>query len=99
MDKHGKDELSASREILIDLLTSELIVLRAKIGISQEELSKRIGISRQTYSLLEGKKQKMTWVTFMALLAFFQNNEGTRTLLETIGFFRLTAFSQCLKYK
>lgn len=99
MDKLDKDELSASREVLIDLLTSELIVLRAKIGISQDELSRRIGISRQTYSLLEGKKQKMTWVTFMALLAFFENNEGTKSLMETIGFFKLTAFTQCLKYK
>jgi hypothetical protein len=41
----------------------------------------------------------MTWVTFMALLAFFENNEGTKQLLNAIGFFKNSAFSECLKYK
>lgn len=93
------DEFSAHRDILINTLTSELPVLRAKLGISQEEISKRVGISRQTYSLVESKKQKMTWVTFMALLAFFENNEGSKQLLTTIGFFKNSAFFECLKYK
>jgi DNA-binding XRE family transcriptional regulator len=47
---------------LIWLLTDELPVLRARLKISQDELSRRVGISRQTYSLIETKKQKMTWV-------------------------------------
>jgi len=80
-------------------MTDELPVLRAKLAISQDELAQRIGISRQTYSLIETKKQKMTWVTFMALLAFFENNEGTKQLLTAIGFFQNLAFSQCLLYK
>ena len=93
------EELSVQRDVLINILTSELPVLRAKMGISQEDISKRVGISRQTYSLIESKKQKMTWVTFMALLAFFENNEGTKQLLTAIGFFKNSAFSECLKYK
>jgi len=93
-----KEELTVQRDVLINILTSELPVLRAKMGISQEDISKRVGISRQTYSLIESKKQKMTWVTFMALLAFFENNEGTKQLLNAIGFFKNSAFSECLKY-
>lgn len=38
------------KEGLIDILTEELPVLRAKIGLSQKDLSEIIGISRQTYS-------------------------------------------------
>ena len=34
------------KEVLIELLTKELPSLRAKIGISQDELSRIIGISR-----------------------------------------------------
>ena len=63
-----KEELTVQRDVLLNILTSELPVLRAKMGISQEDISKIVGISRQTYSLIESKKQKMTWVTFMALL-------------------------------
>ena len=77
--------LNRDREVLIDILTSELPVLRARLGISQEDISKCVGISRQTYSLVEGKKQKMTWVTFMALLSFFEYNPPAKDLLEKIG--------------
>lgn len=94
-----KERLSIQRDVLVNMLTSELPVLRAKLGISQEDISMRIGISRQTYSLIESKKQKMTWVTFMALLAFFENNEGTKKLLTSIGFFKNSAFTECLIYK
>lgn len=93
------EEHMTSRDILIELLTSELPVLRARLGISQDEISKRVGISRQTYSLVEGKKQKMSWVTFMALVSFFEHNPPTKDLLTKIGFFKNTAFNKCLIYK
>ena len=73
---------------LILLLTDELPVLRARLRISQDELSRNIGISRQTYSLIENKKQKMTWVTFMAFIAFFQNNAKTKSALIEMGLIR-----------
>lgn len=52
------------KERLIDILTEELPVLRTKIGMSQEDLSEIIGISRQTYSSIETKKRKMSWNVF-----------------------------------
>ena len=93
------EKLNKDREILIDILTSELPVLRARLGISQEDISKCVGISRQTYSLVESKKQKMTWVTFMALLSFFEHNPPSKDLLTKIGFYKNTAFNKCLLYK
>ena len=75
------------RERLIDILTEELPVLRAKIGLSQDDLSGIIGISRQTYSSIETKKRKMSWNTFLSLILVFENNEKTKGLLETIGAF------------
>lgn len=69
----------------IDILTDELPVLRAMIRISQADLAREIGISRQTYSLIETKKQKMTWVTYMAMIAYFGNNRKTRKALVALG--------------
>lgn len=66
------------------ILRNELPVLRAKIGISQETLAERIGISRQTYSAIETGKREMTWTTALALVAFFQNNEKTRPMIDRI---------------
>lgn len=64
----------SSKSRLIDALRNELPVLRARIGLSQETVADKIGISRQTYSSIETGKREMTWTTFMALVAFFQNN-------------------------
>lgn len=68
-------ELSDSRkEELITILSKELVVLRAKSGVSQDELSKGIGISRQTYQAIESGKRRMTWRTYLAVLLFFDYN-------------------------
>lgn len=69
----------------IETLTSELPVLRARLHISQADLARGVGISRQTYSLIETGKQQMTWVTFMATIAFFSGSEKTRRDLVVLG--------------
>lgn len=79
--------LETERNRLIDLLTEELPVLRARIGLSQEDLSDMIGISRQTYSSIETKKRRMTWNTFLSMILIFDNNEKTKNLLEVLGAF------------
>lgn len=76
-----------NKEKLIEILTDELPVLRAKIGISQDEISNIIGISRQTYSAIETKKRKMSWNTFLSLILFFGYNDKTTDLVESIGVF------------
>lgn len=46
------------KEELIRSLTDQLTVLRTKAEVSQEQLALVIGISRQTYSTIETKKNK-----------------------------------------
>ena len=75
------------REKLLSLLVEELPVLRAKIGLSQGELSDIIGVSRQTYSAIETRKRKMTWNTFLSIVLVFGYNEKTSDVLESCGAF------------
>jgi len=79
--------LDVDKDHLISILTEELPVLRAKVGLSQDELSNIIGISRQTYSAIETNKRKMSWNTFLSLLLVFGYNEKTSSMLETSGAF------------
>lgn len=72
---------------LIDVLSQELVVLRAKSGVSQDELAKSIGISRQTYQTIEAGKRKMTWRTYLALLLFFDYNQMTHDMLRSLKVF------------
>lgn len=79
--------IEIDKEKLIEVLTEELPALRAKIGITQEELCSIVGISRQTYSSIETKKRKMSWNTYLSLIMFFIHNEKTAPVIETIGAF------------
>lgn len=73
------------RDKIIEILTDELPVLRAKIGISQDDISSIISISRQIYSTIETKKRKMSWNTFLSLILFYGYSEKTTNLVEAIG--------------
>lgn len=75
------------KDNLIDILTEELPSLRARIGVSQEELSDIVGISRPTYSAIETKKRKMSWNVFLSLLMCFTQNAKTAPVIEAIGAF------------
>ena len=75
----------ATKKKLINTLANELKVLRAKIGITQQELADRLGVSRQTYGMIENKTQDMTWSHFLALTFLFKNNEDTAKILEWTG--------------
>lgn len=76
---------SAENEMRIQLVERfafELPVLRARLGLSQADVAKEIGISRQTYNLLENVKKKMNWVTFVTLVTLFKSNPMTKQLLD-----------------
>lgn len=78
------DSEDIKKKSLINNLTYELPVLRARLGASQADIAEKIGISRQTYNSIETGKREMNWTLFVALIAVFQNNEQTRQMLENI---------------
>lgn len=78
------DIANINRERLMEKLTHELPVLRARLGASQADIAEKIGISRQTYNSIETRKKKMNWTMFVALIALFQNNEETRQMIERV---------------
>lgn len=75
------------KEAVIDRFINELPVLRARIDMTQDEISEIVGISRQTYSSIETRKRKMTWSNFIALLFVFYYNPITREAVEYAGVF------------
>ena len=77
----------AEKEKYISALTSELVLLRTKANISQEELASLIGTSRQTYGSIERKSRRMSWSTFLALIMFYDYNQKTHQMIRSIGVF------------
>ena len=80
----SQDNKQLNKDELIKRLTNELPVLRAKIGVSQDELSNIIGISRQTYSAIETGKRQMSWNTFLSLVLVFGCNEKTSAMIDSM---------------
>lgn len=80
MSREYKDEL-------IRLLSGKLLSLRNKTGMSQSEISKIIGISRQTYSSIECGNHPMSWNVYLALILFFDNNIETHNTIRKLNAF------------
>ena len=76
-----------NKENLLKIMTDNLPALRAKLGLSQDEVSNLIGISRQTYCAIETQKRKMSWNNFISLLFLFWYNEKTKVLVSAIDVF------------
>ena len=83
-----------TRDEFIENMTENLPVLRKKLKLSQEGLAKIIGTSRYTIMLIETKKRKMTWNTFLSLVLLFDKNENTQVLLRVLDIYtqQLDAF-------
>jgi len=76
--------MTETRDLLIERMTDNLPVLRRKLRLSQESLAQIIGSSRYTVMLIETKKRKMTWNTFLSLVLLFDKNEDTAVLLRAL---------------
>lgn len=88
MSKYQKWEITKKeQQAYIDKLAAELSTLRAKVGISQGDLAKLIGVSRQTYSSVESGNREMTWNTYLSLILFYDYNKETHNLLRVLGVF------------
>ncbi len=76
-----------NKDMLIENMTENLPVLRARLCMTQEELANKIGLSRGTIISIENNKRPMTWSTFMSLILLFSHNERTSKLLEVMDIF------------
>ena len=92
----NSSENTIDKEKYIKLMASNLKVLRAKAGMTQEDLSKAAGISRQTIVQAE-TTQKLSWGTYLALVFLFSTDEGTLELMRLLDIYpenlRLTNIS------
>lgn len=69
------------------VLSDDLPVLRAKLGITQEELAIRVGKSRNMIAQIETGKKEMAWGTFVALSLMFLSNETTAAVFKSLNIF------------
>lgn len=71
----------SQKSLYVTRMTENLVILRKKLSLTQVDLAKRIGVSRQTLMDIENRKRLMTWNVFMSLYGLFRENEDTSSLL------------------
>ena len=72
------------KDKLIRNMTENLPMLRTRLGLTQEELADKVGVSRSTILSIENQKREMTWNTFLSLILLFTKNEATNKLLNVL---------------
>lgn len=75
------------KSIVLNNMTEHLLVLRTLLRLSQADLAKMIGVSRQTLVAVENKKRPLSWNTFLSLLLIFSKNPSSRQLLTLYGIY------------
>ncbi len=71
--RQGVNEGTERNELLEEFVCA-LPKMRKYIGISQTELGEKVGLSRQTISLIERKSMPITWNNYLAIMMFFVMN-------------------------
>ena len=83
MTQKNNEELTArEKDELVRALADQLLLLRARLNLSQAELAKMAGMTRQSYSNLENGMKEMSWATYLSLICLFDNHAATRQMLR-----------------
>ena len=84
------------KEAYCGKMTQLLPMLRARLGMTQEELGKVSGVSRVTISQIESGRAKMNWQHFSALMMVCTADRNAKELLYVNGMLdnRLLRFYQ-----
>lgn len=78
----------------IDAVIPELKLLRAKAGISQDDLAGLLDISRQTYCQFENGSREMPWSIYLSLMFIFNSIEETAKLISLLDLFPVVFVEQ-----
>lgn len=73
------------KETYCGKMTQLLPMLRARLGMTQEELGKVSGVSRVTISQIESGRAKMNWLHFSALMMVCTADRNAKELLYVNG--------------
>ena len=73
------------QEEYIGRTVKNLPVLRVAVGLTQEQLGAKLGVSRQTVVAIENGKSPLTWSMYLAMLYVFQQYEEAIPLLTSLN--------------
>lgn len=85
MTKEGYVINEEYKDNYIEISTENMTLLRAKAGMTQEEIANIIGILRQTYYDIETRKRVISWWTDLSLIFLYDTNVNTYSMLQDLN--------------
>jgi DNA-binding XRE family transcriptional regulator len=76
-----------AQENYLQEMVDQLPVLRTSIRLTQNELAKKIGITRQSMMAIETRKRALQWSTYLALILVFYQYEESKRLIDSLNLF------------
>ena len=75
-----------NREKYTVAMAENLQLLRAKLGLTQQEVCQLVGVSRQSIVQAE-RSHKLAWNTYLALVFLFSKNDQTKSLMSFLDIY------------
>ena len=79
----NKEERRLIQQTYTDKMVEYLPVLRAATNITQNQLAKKLGVTRSTIVAIESRKRPLKWHMYLALITVFMQNEDSKKLIES----------------
>ena len=84
MDKKQREE---TKKLYIDRMVKHLPTLRASIHVTQNQLAKKLGVTRTTMVAIESGRRPLQWYMYLAIVAVFLQYDDARKLLDSFELF------------
>jgi len=83
----NKNERRNIQDHYINKMIAHLPTLRSTARITQNQLAKKLGVTRSTVVVIESRKRPLQWYMYLALVLVFMQSEDSRKLLESFEMF------------
>lgn len=83
----SEEYINAMKDEYIQKMIKNLPVLRASIGLTQRQLGKKVGVSRQTIVAIENKKHSLSWSLYLSIICVFFNMRKLSYFWKILRFF------------
>jgi len=83
MEKISKEERMAKQQECTEKMAEYLPLLRAATKLTQNQIAKRLAITRASVIHFETKKRKIPFHVYLALVHIFMQNDDSKKLIES----------------
>ena len=80
-------EVGAMQKEYIERMVKNLPILRMSAGLTQAQLGKKVGMSRQSIVAIENRKRPLPWSLYLAMVLVFMQNDDSKKLMESFNLY------------